>query len=208
MADVTVLSVDDRPGGLSLGTWQLCKPLSTVAQTAVTAAKLSQSLFDVSFDEAFQVIPVSRFGKIAFQVWGVASNGNLDTLNFYGWHDNGSGSHIGSLAAGYGNFTSAALVGFHTNAHKSIMDEYAAGTAYRGVDTHLVGATGDKEDSITNYFTIQESDVPSSFLIDFTNSQYKYFGIATTTIGGTSNGVIFKPLTLRGPNPQRAVKTR
>lgn len=190
--------IDSRP------TWQLLKS-PTGVQTAVTAAKLTQSFKDVVFaQDNFEVVDVSNFEAIAVQVWGVAADGNTFTLELYGWQEGGPGHHIQQMATNiFGNFTSAASVGFHQSdsTHRSIKRAFTAATAYRGADTYL----------LTTHWTVLkellvpavqiptniEANFPAGFLVDFSTTRFKYFGIASTVMVGTSVGAIFKPLALR-----------
>lgn len=198
MAVVTFLGVDQSPE--ALGSWQLCKKLAA-GQTAVTAALLSKSLRDVSFVAPFQVIPVSRYGKIRIQLWGTTVDNDSVTVLLYGWSENGPGAHFAKLTVTFANFTSVADTGFHTNAHNSITEEFLKGTAYRGCDTYV--ATNDYENILTVY--TGEGDFPGHALVDFTNSQYKYFGMTASAITSGVIGAIFKPISLKKTNPQRVI---
>ena len=196
----TLLKYDMAPSAVA--SWQLLKS-RTVAQTAVTAAKLSQALRDVSFaQDTFEFMDVSSLGAIRIQVWGVASANDAPVLDLYGWSDSGPGMHVGKVTITYGNFTSAATTGFHAvpEAHISIRDAFVAGTAYRGTDTYA--ATNDYEAAITAY--TEEADFPASFDVSFLNNQYQWFGAAVTTLAGTNLGAIFKALSVKKGyvNPQ------
>lgn len=196
-------------------TWQLLKH-PTGAQTAVTAAKLSQAFRDVVFaEDNFEVVDVSAFQSIAVQVWGVAADTNTFTLELYGWSNGGPGRHIQQMAANiFSAFVSQdsadADPGWHTakSTHPSIKEArgsplgipFAAGTDYRGVDTYLLTASKDfsvKYLGVTPSVQIQtnlEADFPAEFVVDFRNSRFDFFGIAATAMTGTSVGAIFKPL--------------
>lgn len=192
--------IDSRP------TWQLLKS-PTGAQTAVTAAKLTQSFKDVVFaQDNFEVVDVANFEAIAIQVWGVASDAGTFTLELYGWQEGGPGHHIQQMAANiFGNFTSAADAGFHQSdsTHKSIRDAFTAATAYRGADTYLLTANKDftvKKELFSPAVQVPtniEANFPAGFLVDFATTRFKYFGMASTAMTGTSVGAIFKPLALR-----------
>lgn len=198
----TLLSVDMEPSVLQ--GWQLLKS-RTIAQTAVTAAKLCQNLKDVSFaEDTFDFVDVSSFGAIRFQVWGVADNNHTPVIDLYGWHDTGPGAHVGKVTLGYGNFTSAATTGFHANVstHKSIRDKFDSTVAYRSCDVYT--ETADYEAAVAVTATA-ETDFPGYVDVDFTNNQYKWFGVAVTTLAGTNLGAIFKPLSIRRISPNFAV---
>lgn len=217
----TILPQD---GGLHiLGAWQLLKSLS-IAQTAITAAKLSQNLRDVSFAEStVEFVDVSAFESIRVQVWGVASNNDAPVIDLYGWSDTGPGAHIGKVTLAYGNFTSAASTGFHaqTQTSKSIREAFVAGTAYQGCDTYTITADYEQEiyqsvdtagipitTTFQNFRSINnaaatatvsplEADFPIFFTVDFSRSRYKYFGVLVTTLAGTTLGAIYKPIKMR-----------
>jgi hypothetical protein len=206
MATGPGIILNPRPDGRP--TWQLLKT-PTAAQTAVTAAKLTQSFKDVAFaEDNFEVIDVSMFAAIAAQVWGVAADTNTFTIELYGWAEGGPGDHIQQMAANiFGAFVSAANVGFHqsSSTHKSIRNAFAAATDYRGADTYLLTASKDftvKKELVSPAVQIQtnlEADFPAGFLVDFSTTRFKYFGIAATATTGTSVGAIFKPLKLKSP---------
>jgi len=219
MAAPTFLNLDDT--GLALDSWQLCKSLS-IAQTAPTATILSQNIRDAVFVETtFEFIDVSRFEAIRVQVWGVAADNDAPVIDLYGWSATGPGAHIGKVTLAYGAFTSAATTGFHAAAdtHKSIRNAFAAATAYRGCDTYTV--TNDYEaelvtdtaatpihieqyKSLTAPRTLAatsvspvEANLPGFLTVNFARSAYKYFGIAVTTLAGTTLGAIFRPVKMR-----------
>lgn len=211
------LPVDNQP--TAVRHWQACKSLG-IAQTLVTAAKLSQAIRDVSFaEDNFEFIDVSSFDTIRLQVWGVAADNDAPVIDLYGWSDQGPGNHIAKVTLAYGNFTSAASTGFHANAqaHESIRQRFAAATAYRGCDTYTVTADYEQEmisDSAVTPIIYQqyrsvvspgtaagaspvEADFPGYVTVDFRRSRYKFFCVACTTLAGTTLGAIFKPVLMR-----------
>ena len=205
MADPVFLGVDQ--GRENLESWQLCKTLAAEG-TILTAAKLAQSLNDVSFAEAVDLFPVSRYGKIRVQVWGdTAADGNTIFIDVYGWSKDGPGHYVAELTGTFGNFTSAASTGFHTNAHKSITNEFDAATAYRGCDTWAIASNGDHDGAISVVTAAsQKANYPSYFTVDLTGGQYKY--LSFHGVGGTQSGsiaAIFKPLSLKKEFPQRVL---
>lgn len=182
--------------------WQVCKTRS-VAQTALTVAKLTQNLRTISFDEAtVDVMDVSSIAGLRLQPWGVASDDNSCVLDFYGWQLGGGGMHIGKLTCTFGNFTSAATTGFHTVAekaytHPSILSAFDTATAYRGCDT--IVATNDYESAFTVYTA--EANFPTHAVLSFAAAQYKYLAILATTLTGATNvGCICRALALKGKN--------
>lgn len=222
MAAITILPIDTT--GQALSGWQLLKSRSIV-QTALTAAQLSQNLRDVvAVETTVEVIPVTIFDAIRFQVWGTASDNDAPVVDLYGWDEPGPGFHIGKITLAYGNFTSAASTGFHAKAatHSSIRNAFDSATAYRGCDTYTVSNDYEQEMfSYTNATLAAEAgqshraivtpctqaatplspihaDFPSYAIVDFRRSRYKYFGVLVTTLAGTNLGAIFKPVALRG----------
>lgn len=178
--------------------YQLCKSLTT-GQTALTAAKLCEGWGAVQgAEDNHEVVGVGEFTAIKLQVWGVADNDHAPVITLTGWPESGPGQEIGVITLAYGNFTSAATTGFHADplTHKSIRDEFVAGTAYRGCDTYT--ETNDYEDAITVYTGL--ADYPGHAVVSFAKSQYKYFGIAVTTLAGTTLGAICVPIGLRSSN--------
>lgn len=217
MAAVTFLENDSAPDAQAA--WQLLKSRS-IAQTALTAAQLSQNLRDVNFAEStVEVIDVSSYDSIRIQVWGEAANNDAPVIDCYGWSHYGPGHWIGRVTLAYGNFTSAANTGFHaqTATHRSIRNAYLAATAYRGCDTYTVTADYEQElisDSAGTPIFYQQhrtliapqtaagaspivADFPSYLNVNFDRSKYKYFGVLVTTLAGTNLGAIFKPLASR-----------
>lgn len=185
-----------------LATWQLLKS-PTGAQTAVTAAKLSQELHDVSFaEDNFEVVDVSLFSGIWISVWGVAADTNTFTLELYGWSNGGPGHHLHQVTGIFSAFTSDAADGFHRSSrtHKSIRNAFVAGTQYRGADTLV--AVGTTQFVPNNYSsssvpvsaqTDLEVDFPCVMKIDVWGMGIKYLGVACTATTGTSVGAIFRP---------------
>jgi hypothetical protein len=222
---VTIKTVDFTPSAL-MG-WQLLKAPITTAETAITAAKLGQNLSDVSFDEAtVEVIPVEFFNMI--EVMALA-NGTADqspVLNLYGWSEWGPGHHIGTLTLDLSTASSAATDGFHAKnkTHVSIRNAFAAGTAWLIPDQYVVTADYEQErfaDTTATPLHVQshralnvpgtsaiggtigtsttEANFPQVFNVDFSHSQYKFFGVLPTSLdSATSVGAIFKPIRLKG----------
>ena len=205
MANVTILEVDMLPSALE--SWQLARTPIVAPTTALTAAKLCQSLRDVSFDAGDEVFDVSPFRSIAIQIWGLAADGNTFTLDLYGWSDGGPGHHIQTMAlCAFRSHTSPANTGFHASryTHKSIRAAFAANTIYRGADTYLLTAASDytvKNELVTPAVQIQtntEAGFPAGFQVNFHTNRFKYFGIFCTTVSASESvGAIFKPLELR-----------
>ena len=187
----------------------------------VTAAQLSQSLQDVAFAGAVDVdfLDVERFRVIRVQLWGVADNDHTVTAHLYGWPAGGPGSHMASLAAAHGNFTSAANTGFHasTKTHQSIRDAFDPTAALRGCDTVAPSSeyeteynfsggdatAGDAREtrirpvntpSLSDGTATVHADFPNYLTIDFSYSAYKYFGVVVTALQGTSCGAIWLPV--------------
>lgn len=181
--------------------WQLFKSRTT-AQTAVTAAKLTTPLRNVSFDEDnIEFMAVEGFDGIEVGIWGTASDNHAPVINLYEWMEDGPGHHAGTITLAFGGFTSAATTGFHaisTNpgaAHKTIRDAFAPATAYRGCDTYT--ETADYTGGISVPGT-QETDFPATFLWSFVNSRAKYAGILVTALNSATDvGAVFRPVWLR-----------
>ena len=178
--------------------YQLCKSLTT-AQTALTAAKLSEGWEAVQgAEDNHEVIGVEPFTAIKVMAMSVAADTNDDVLTLVGWPASGPGQEIGYVDVKYGTHTSAATTGFHANdtTHVSIRNAYAPATAYALSDTYA--ATGTYEAALTAYTGL--ANYPGHFIVSFALSQYKYFGIAATTVGGTTCGAIFIPVGYKSSN--------
>lgn len=198
MASMTILSLDEN--GEFLSSPQLLKSPS-IAQTALTAAQLMQNFRDVSYAEStVEICPVGSIPAIEVEVLGVAANnaGSVAaaTLDLYEFAEAGHGFHVGQVSLVFGNFTTAATTGFHANTktHAAIRNAFAAGTAYRGVDTYT--EVSDYPGSIVVAAT-QETDFPGRFIWTFANTNTKYVCALATSLGNaaaTSIGAIFKPL--------------
>lgn len=132
-----------------MNSWHLLK-VPTGAQTAVTAAKLSQCLKGpsrVSFaEDNFDFADVSWCPLIMVQLWGEASNDHNPVVNLYGWNDDGPGLHIGTITAVMGNFVSEdsanAAPGWHTNTNlpQNMQAAFPATTDYRSCDEYAITA--------------------------------------------------------------------
>jgi hypothetical protein len=210
------------PDDLGMGPfqYQLLKSQS-IAQTAITAAKLSQNLEDVSFDEdTVEFLEVQRYSAIRCQVWGVAADTNAPVINLYGWPASGPGQRLAVMTLAYGPFVSEdaanAAPGWHAgaNAHLSIKKGFDRNIDYRGCDTYTMTTEFGAENIIETgplYYqayrpvisprlltdAIPIADFPSYFTVDFSRSNYAYFGVLVTTLAGTTLGAIFQPLAYR-----------
>lgn len=196
--------------------WQLCKKLTT-GQTAITAAQLTTNLRDITdfTNENNDFITVNKFRRIKVQVIGVAANNDAPTIMLHAYPKYGPGHRMASIACAYGDFTSAATTGFHasTKTHKTITDNFAAGTGYRICDTYTVtdyeqrnttdgvvfAALHRGVSATTTQASVSPSiaDFPNYFIVDFSDSYYHYFGIQVTTLAGTTLGAIFQPVDYR-----------
>lgn len=192
--------------------WMLFKT-PNVTQTVVSADRLTTRFQDVSFAEnTVEFIDSSIYSKIRVVVMGVASNNGTCNLQLYGWQKNGPGQHIATIAATFGNFTSAATTGFHAavNVFQPLAAAFLPGTAYQICDTFSV--TNDYEKlvfvdsaavTIPHFKAIevpgtQETDFPSYFIVDMTNAQYQYLGMTADTFTSvTTVGAIYRPLGLK-----------
>lgn len=200
-----------HPEVSALNDWQLLKK-PTVAQTACTAADLTETIRDLVDTQpagtSIEALEVSIIGALRFQIWGEGDNNDVPIIDLYGWSDGGPGHHIGKITLAMGNFVStggAAADGFHKSgmAHQSIRDAFAPGTSYRGCDTYT--ETNDYENAITVY--TGEADFPGHADVSFANSQYQYFIVLVTGLGSpaaTNVGAIFKALSIKRGyrNPQ------
>lgn len=209
--------------GMARYQYQLLKSQS-IAQTAITAAKLSQNLETVSFDEdTVEFLDVERYSAIRCQVWGVAADNDAPVINLYGWSASGPGGRIGTITLAYGAFVSAtaAGAGWHagTNAHASIKRAFNSTIDYRGCDTYTIAINTDYEQEVIRdtaatplFYQSHKAmsapalmagtspiiaDFPTYFIVDFSRSNYKYFGVLVTTLAGTTLGAIWTPLGLR-----------
>lgn len=221
---ITIRTVDFSPGALTA--WQCCKAPITTAETALTAAKLGQNMRDVSADEdTVQVIPVEFFNAIQIMVLAVGSANQSPVLNFYGWSEWGPGHHIGTVTTDLSAASSAASAGFHQAAatHESIRSAFAPASAWLIPDQYVITADYEQERFVDTAATpihfqyyralavpgtsatggtigtsTTEADFPQVLNVDFTRSQYRYFGVLPTSLdSATSVGVIFKPIRLR-----------
>ena len=197
MAALVPLELDY--GAEALKGWQLAKRPSIV-QTAITAAKLTTGLFDASYAEAIDVLPVEGFPAIRFQIWAVGTAAQVPIIDLYGWQHYGPGHHIGTLSCTLATCNSAATTGFHAlvgKTHKSITDVFTASSTYLGVSTYT--ETADYDDAIT--VLTPETNFPSYAIINFAASQYKFFSALVTSLdSATTVGAIFRPVALKGMN--------
>jgi len=207
--------------GLRKFSYQLLKSQS-IAQTAITAAKLSQNIENVSFDEdTVEFLDVERYSLIRCQIWGVAADNDAPVINLYGWPSSGPGGRIGTVTLAYGAFLSAAGVGFHAgaNAHETIKRAFNPAIDYRGCDTYTMAIDTNYEQEVIRDTAVTplfyqsfksisapalmagtspiSADFPGYFVVDFTRSNYKYFGVLVTTLAGTTLGAIWTPLGFR-----------
>lgn len=196
---ITLLNLDDSivessvaipsKGTRWINSWQLLKK-PTAAQTAFTAAQLSQDIRDVDCTTtpggACEFLNVRQIVSLKIQAWGVATNADSNVLDFYGWDDHGPGMHIGKLTLNMGNFTSAALTGFHASAgqHISIRNNFDPGAAQRGCDSFTV--TNDYELAFKSFTS--EAAFPAFVSLNLDTSQYTWIGaLLTTKAAGTTN---------------------
>lgn len=195
---VTFLKIDSEPSALN--TYQLLKTI-TVVQTAIIAGRVTANVVHVVTTD-LELIDVSTFGAIRVQCWGEGDSNDVPVIDLYGWPQSGPGTHIGKITTSMGAFTSPAdnsVNSFHSanrGAHKSISDEFALATAYRGCDVYT--ETNDYEGAITVY--TGEADFPSFFDVSFANNQYNWFGILVTDLGtpaATNLGAIFRVLSIK-----------
>ena len=139
------------------------------------------------------------------EVWGLGDNNDVPVIDLYGWSEL-SGHHIGTITLAMGNFVTGSSTGggrLSDGAHQSIRDAFDVSTAYRGCDVYT--ETNDYQNTITVY--TGEADFPGHFVVDFVNTQYKWFGIAVTNLGtpaATDVGAIYRPLSMKkgGVSPQ------
>lgn len=218
---ITVRSIDNSLEGRM--SWQTLKSPITTAETALTAAKLTTDMRTVSCDEAtVEVIPVEIYSMIQIMVLAVGSADQSPVLNLYGWNDWGPGHHIGTVTTDLSAASSAATTGFHAHArtHSSIRNAFAAASTWLIPDQYVVTADYEQERFTDGTLHIQyhraiatpgtsaiggtigttavEADFPGVLNIDFSRSQYKFFGLLPTSLdSATSVGAIFKQVLSR-----------
>ncbi|MEE9597971.1 MAG: hypothetical protein V3V96_14455 [Acidiferrobacterales bacterium] len=173
----------------------------SAAQTLIVVAKLVVTATKANFAEAIELLNVSLLGGIRVELWGVGADTNAVTVECYGWPETGGGHHIGQITAIQSTFTqifAGAVVG---DPHPSVAKAFPASSTWRGCDTYVEAA----DQGVALSIPVTEANFPGYFNVDFTNSQYKWFAVVPTTVGGTNLGAIFTALSVkkRGRNPQQ-----
>lgn len=173
----------------------------SAAQTLIAVGKLVVTAPNANFAEAIELLNVSLLGAIRVELWGVASDTNVVKMDCYGWAQSGNGHHIGQIGALHSTFNQAFTIGTPGFSHASVVKAFPASSTWRGCDTYTEEA--DQAGALS--IPTAEADFPGYCNVDFTNSQYKWFAVVPTTVGGTSLGAIFTVLSVKkgGRNPQQ-----
>ncbi len=172
----------------------------SAAQTVIVVSKLITTAVSTDFAEAIELLNVSLLGGIRVELWGVGSDTNVVAVDCYGWAQFGGGHHIGTIGAVQSTFNQSFTAGAPRFSHPSLVEAFPFASTWRGCDTYSETA----DQGVALSIPVTEADFPGYFNVDFTNSQYKWFAVVPTTVGGTSLGAIFTALSVKkgGRNPQ------
>jgi hypothetical protein len=173
----------------------------SAAQTAIAVAKLMVTAPGANFAEAIEILNVSLLGAIRVELWGVGADTNAVVVDCYGWAQAGGGHKIGKITAAQSTFTQAFSSGAPNFSHPSLAKAFPGSSTWRGCDSYVETA----DQGVALSIPVDLADFPGYFNVDFTNSQYKWFAVVPTTVGGTNLGAIFTALSVKkgGLNPQR-----
>jgi hypothetical protein len=219
-----ILNIDQTPSALR--GWHLLKAPVTSAETALTATQLMDDMRSMvpADDNSFCVVPVSMFDMIQCMQIGFAGDNDSPVLDLYGWGENGPGHHIGTLTTDLGSgamTVSARSILASSRTQKSIRDAFDPAQAWVITDQYVVTLDAEQERITDGTLQTQvfralnvpgvsaiggtigtsstEANFPQVFNVDFSHSDYSYFGVAITNLGSaTSAGLIFRPIRLKG----------
>jgi hypothetical protein len=195
----------------------------TIIQTALTVAKLTTDLDDVSADEdTLEAVDVLSYESIRVEFWSaLGADDETGIVMLYGWHETGPGHHIGTVGLTLGALTSAASTGWHGNSKvgKSVSGAFAKGTAYRGCDTVTVTIDYELELAVDGAATpieyqnfrslvsprliteaIPHANFNTYLIVDLSRSRYKWLSAVATAVPATANstlGAVFRPIKFR-----------
>jgi hypothetical protein len=220
---LTIRTIDETP--LALRGWQCLKAPITTAETALTATKLldDMRLMVPADDNSMQVIPVSTFDVIQVMVLANGTDDQSPVLNLYGWPETGPGHHIGTLTT---DISTAAMTVASASflasvrTHISIRNAFASATSWKIVDQYVVTLDAEQERITDATLHTQvfralnvpgvsaiggtigtsptEANFPQVFNMDFSHSDYSYFGMVPTSLdSATSVGAIFRQIRMK-----------
>jgi hypothetical protein len=223
---ITVRTIDSTP--LALRGWQCLKAPVTAAETALTATKLLDDMRLISAAEStVEVIPVLDFDMIQCMMIANGTADQSPVLNLYGWGETGPGHHIGTLTTDISTAAmTVASTSFlaSSRTHISIRNAFTSATAWKIADQYVVTADYEQErqqDDLTaqNIQTqsfralnvpgtsafggtigtaTTEANWPQVFNVDFSHSDYSFFGVLPTALdSATSVGLIFRAVRMK-----------
>ena len=181
--------------------WRVLRGLvaSGSADTALTGDQLSRTFAQLAASSAaFTYIRVPRIQAMQIQCWGAGSDGDQNTMNIYGWKDNGPGFLLSTtvldLSTAISQDSANAAPGFHndTLVNTTLRTTFTATTDYRCVDTYATSV--DAFDAVTDRsFT----NLPGCMELDLSRLQVDIIAALFTTVNSTNVMAAYRPIALR-----------